>query len=101
MTNKQMYEKLIEKGIDHPTPGEIFKEEYLDELECSPELFSAKTGISIQLLKDLWMGEQKFTIDIDGKISKELGMPSGLFMQLQADFESTYHHHCVDEAVSQ
>lgn len=70
-----------------PHPGEILKEDVLQELGLTVGEFAAHLGVSRPHLSKVLNQHAGITAEMDLKLSEALGQPPGLWIRMQASYD--------------
>lgn len=79
--------KLKKNKLKNIHPGEILKEEFLDELGISAYRLSKNTGIPQTRISEIIKGARRITADTALRLSRYFGNTPKFWLGLQDDFD--------------
>jgi addiction module HigA family antidote len=76
------------RQLRNPHPGEILKEEFLNEIGMSQNRLAHAIGVPANRIHALVKGTRDITADTDLRLCKFFGLSEGYFLRLQNAFET-------------
>ena len=73
--------------LRNPHPGEILKEEFLNEIGVSQNQLAQAIGVPGNRIHAIVNGTRDITADTDLRLARYFGMSEGFFLGLQTDYE--------------
>lgn len=77
---------MLEKTLYNPSPGEILKKEFLNELDISQNAMAKAIGVPPNRIHDIVRNRRNITADTDIRLCKFFGLSEGYFLRLQNDY---------------
>jgi len=74
--------------LRNPHPGEILKEEFLNEIGVSQNRLAQAIGVPPNRIHAIVNGTRAVTADTDLRLCKFLGLSEGYFLRLQNTFDT-------------
>lgn len=74
--------------LHNPHPGEILKEEFLDEAGISQNKLGQALGVPPNRIHAIVKGERDITADTDLRLCKFFGLSEGYFLRLQNAYDT-------------
>lgn len=74
--------------LRNPHPGEILKEEFLNELKISQNRLGKAIGVPANRIHALVKGTRDVTADTDLRLCRYFGLSEGYFLRLQNAFDT-------------
>ena len=74
-------------------PGEILREDYLRPMGISEDRVAETLQVSGQQIAEILKGSEPITSDLDLGLSEMLGLSTGFWVGLQADYDRTVGRH--------
>lgn len=74
--------------LHNPHPGEILKQEFLDELGLSQNRLAHAIGVPPNRIHAIVKGARDVTADSDLRLCKFFGLSEGYFLRLQNAFDT-------------
>ncbi|MSP43574.1 MAG: addiction module antidote protein, HigA family [Alphaproteobacteria bacterium] len=74
--------------LHNPHPGEILKQEFLDELGMSQNRLAHAIGVPPNRIHAIVRGTRDITADSDLRLCKFFGLSEGYFLRLQNAFDT-------------
>jgi len=82
-------------------PGEILKEEFLNELSISAYRLAKDTGIPQTRISEIIKGARRVTADTALRLSKYFGNTPKFWLGLQDDFDLEEEHFAIKSELNQ
>ncbi len=73
--------------LKNPHPGEILKEEFLDELGLSQNALAKAIHVPANRITDIVRGRRGITADTDLRLSRYFGLSDGFWLRLQNSYD--------------
>jgi len=74
--------------LRNPHPGEILKEEFLNEIGLSQNQLAHAIGVPPNRIHAIVNGTRNITADTDLRLSKYFGLSEGYFLRLQNAYDT-------------
>ncbi len=74
--------------LTEPTPGEILKREFLDEIGLSQNALARKIGVPANRIHAIVKGGRDVTADTDLRLCKFFRLSEGYFLRLQNAYDT-------------
>ena len=74
--------------LNNPHPGEILKEEFLDEVGLSQNALGHALGVPPNRIHAIVKGDRDITADTDLRLCKFFGLSEGYFLRLQNTYDT-------------
>jgi addiction module HigA family antidote len=78
---------MLEKTIKNPSPGEILKNEFLEELGMSQNALARAINVPPNRIHAIIKGTRSITADTDLRLCHYFGLSEGYFLRLQNSYE--------------
>ena len=75
-------------AIHNPHPGEILREEFLDEIDMSQNQIGHALGVPPNRIHAIVNGSRDITADTDLRLCKFFGLSEGYFLRLQNTYDT-------------
>ncbi|MDR3450271.1 MAG: HigA family addiction module antitoxin [Alphaproteobacteria bacterium] len=75
-------------GLRNPHPGEILKEEFLNEIGMSQNQLGHMLGVPANRIHAIVNGTRDVTADTDLRLCKFFGLSEGYFLRLQNAYDT-------------
>ncbi len=88
------------KSLNNIHPGEILKEEFLNELGISAYRLSKDTGLPQTRVSEIIKGNRRITADTALRLAKYFGTTPKFWLGLQDDFDLEEEQHAKETELS-
>jgi addiction module HigA family antidote len=75
------------RELRNPHPGEILKEEFLNEIGMSQNQLAIAIGVPTNRIHDIVRGRRGITADTDLRLSRFFGLSEGYWLRLQNAYD--------------
>lgn len=86
--------------LRNPHPGEILKEEFLNEVGMSQNQLAHAIGVPTNRVHDIVRGRRGITADTDLRLSRFFGLSEGYWLRLQNAYDLMEARRQGDDSIS-
>lgn len=91
----------MEKTLNNPHPGELLKEEFLNDLNISQRALARAICVPPTRIHEIIRGRRNITADTDLRLCKFFGLTEGYFLRLQIRYDTLEAKRNLVEKLSQ
>ncbi|MCK6418320.1 MAG: HigA family addiction module antitoxin [Alphaproteobacteria bacterium] len=87
------------KLLKNPHPGDILKEEFLDELDLSQNALAQAIAVPANRINEIIRGRRGITADTDLRLCRYFGLSEGYWLRLQNAYDLMEAHRSINRQI--